>query len=418
MTEPIRRSNISLRGSDLRAVVQLATQATTALAHIVEGVHQSVWGSMGVPGGKQAGQTRGLTRFVYQAVRGITQLVGDGAQAVLAKLAPLLASAEQEAPGSPQREAVLAALNGVMGDRLRQSANPLATPMTLRYQGAVLDWQALAPMPEAGAKVLLLIHGLCMNDLQWQTQHGTQVVNLGTVLAHERGYTPLYLRYNSGLHVSENGHELAQQLEQLLTHWPVPVEEITVLAHSMGGLLIRSAVHAARQAGLRWPERLKTIVFLGTPHHGAPLERAGNWVDVILGSTPYTRPFARLAQLRSAGFTDLRYGHVLDSDWQGHERFRRKPDSRKPLPLPQGVACYAVAATTAAKRSLLADRLLGDGLVPLHSALGQHDDARRTLAFAKDAQWIVYRTSHMALLGSPAVTRQVVQWLTPPAGIA
>jgi len=395
------------RASDLRGVAQLATQATTAVAHIAEGVHQSVWGAMGAPGGKKAGQTRGLTRLVYQSVRGITQLVGNGLETLLTRLAPVLEIADEAAPGSPQREAVLAALNGVMGDRLLDSANPLATPMTLRHEGRALDWRALPAMPEASGKVLLLIHGLCMNELQWPAHgHAEALAALG--------YTPVYLRYNSGLHVSENGHELAAQLEQLLTHWPVPLQEITVLGHSMGGLLIRSAWHYASQADLRWPDVLKHIVFLGTPHHGAPLERAGNWVDVILGSTPYSAPFTRLAQLRSAGVTDLRYGHVLDVDWQGHERFRRKPDSREPLPLPAGVACYAVAATTAAKRSLLADRLLGDGLVPLHSALGQHDDARRTLVFAKSAQLIVYRTGHIALLGSAEVTRQLVQWLTPP----
>ena len=401
-----RQSSGHWRASDLRGVAQLALQATTAVAHIAEGVHQSVWGAMGVPGGKEAGQTRGITRLVYQSVRGITQLVGQGAQRLLTRLAPVLEIADEAAPGSPQREAVLAALNGVMGDRLRADGNPLATPMTLRYQGQALDWQALPAMPAASGKLLLLIHGLCMNDLQWRTPgHADALAALG--------YTPVYLRYNSGLHVSENGHELAAQLEQWLMHWPVPVQDITVLAHSMGGLLTRSAVHYARQAGMRWPERLKHIVFLGTPHHGAPLERAGNWVDVILGSTPYSAPFARLARLRSAGITDLRYGHVRDADWQGHERFRRKPDSREPLPLPAGVACYAVAATTAAKRSLLADRLLGDGLVPLRSALGQHDDPRHTLAFAKNAQYIAYRTSHMALLGSPEVTRQLLQWLTP-----
>jgi pimeloyl-ACP methyl ester carboxylesterase len=394
------------RASDLRAVAQLATQATTAVTHIAEGVHQSVWGTMGLPGGKDDGQTRGLTRMVYQSVRGITQLVGNGLETVLKRLAPVLEIADDAAPGSPQREAVLAALNGVMGDRLQASANPLATPMTLRYQAQVLDWQALPAMPGATDKLLLLIHGLCMNDLQWSAHgHAEALVALG--------YTPVYLRYNSGRHISENGRELAAQLEQLLAHWPLPLQEITVVAHSMGGLLIRCALHDARQAKSRWPDLLKNIVFLGTPHHGAPLERAGNWVDVVLGSSPYTRPFARLAQLRSAGITDLRYGHVQDADWQGHERFRRKPDNRKLLPLPEGVACYTVAATTAAKRSLLADRLLGDGLVPLHSALGQHDYARRTLTFAKSAQYIVYRTSHMALLDSPAVTRQLVQWLTP-----
>jgi hypothetical protein len=166
---------------------------------------------------------------------------------------------------------------------------------------------------------------------------------------------------------------------------------------------------------MRWPGLLKNIVFLGTPHHGAPLERAGNWIDVILGSTPYSRPFAKLGQLRSAGITDLRYGHALDVDWQGRDRFQRQPDKRQNLPLPEGVACYSVAATTAVKRSALVDRLLGDGLVPLHSALGQHNDPLRTLEFAKSSQLIVYRTNHMALLDSPAVTQQLLQWLKDPA---
>ena len=229
--------------------------------------------------------------------------------------------------------------------------------------------------------------------------------------------TPIYLRYNSGLHVSQNGRELALQLEQLLGHWPVPVEEVSVLAHSMGGLVMRSAAHYAQQDGLAWPRRLRNLVFLGTPHHGAPLERAGNIVDVLLGSTPFTAPLARLGQLRSAGITDLRFGYVLDEDWHGHDRFHRKPDSRQRVPLPQGVACYSVAATTAAKRSLLADRLIGDGLVPLHSALGHHRDAKRRLDFPKSSQWIAYQTSHMALLNHPEVAAHILRWLRPGGSV-
>jgi hypothetical protein len=179
----------------------------------------------------------------------------------------------------------------------------------------------------------------------------------------------------------------------------------------MGGLVMRSALFYAAEQGLQWPKYVKNIVFLGTPHHGAPLERAGNWVDVMLGSTPYSRPLAKLGQLRSAGVTDLRYGHVLDVDWQGHDRFRRKPDSRQPVPLPEHVACFAVAATLAGKRSHMADRLLGDGLVPLHSALGEHDEPQRCLHFAPDHQLITYRTSHLQLLSSPDVTAQLLQWL-------
>jgi len=401
-----------LRPTDLRAVARLATQATRGVATMAEGVHNAVLGTMGLAG--KAQQTRGLTGFVYRTVHGVTELVGKGLEAAFTKLEPLLESLVDAPPEPPAREAVLAALNGVMGDQLAHNHNPLATPMTLRYQGRVLNLHALPPMPAATGKVLLLIHGLCMNDLQWQApprEDGKPTSDHAAALAAELGYTPVYLRYNTGLHTSQNGRELASMLEQLLAHWPVPVEDFTVLVHSMGGLVIRSALHSAQHGGLQWPPHLKNIVFLGTPHHGSPLERAGNWMDVILATTPFSKPFAKLGQLRSAGITDLRYGHVLDADWQGHDRFKRKPDSRQPLPIPDGIACYALAATTAGKRSPLAERVIGDGLVPLPSALGQHADPRHQLAFAKANQAIVYRTNHMELLHSPEVTRQVVQWL-------
>ena len=401
------------RVSDIRGIAQLATQAIAGVTRIAEGVHQSVWNAMGVPGGKAAGLPRDINGLVYKSVHVVTLLVGKAVDTVLAGLQPLFESAEDANPGTPRREAVLAALNGVMGDRLVERNNPFATPMTLRYRGRALHWQALPPMPEATGKVLLLIHGLGMNDLHWHTRHKGQVVDHGKALDSALGYTPVYLRYNSGLHTSQNGRELSARLEQLFTHWPTPIEELTVVAHSMGGLLTRSAFHYAKLEDLRWPGHLKNIVFLGTPHHGVPLERAGNWVDIILDSTPYTAPFAKFGQLRSAGITDLRYGHVLDEDWQGHDRFHRRPDNRQLVPLPEGVACYTIAATTAAKRGALANRLIGDGLVPLHSALGQHDDARRNLVFAKTSQWIAYRMNHMELLSSPEVTRQIVQWLTP-----
>ena len=410
-----------LRASDLRGVVQLAAQATTGASRIAEGVHQSVWSTLGVAGGKGKAQTGGLTGLIYSTVRGIAQLAGLGVDKLLGALQPLIESAEAAPSGSPQREAALAALNGVMGDRLAASANPLAARMSLRCQGEALDWNALPKDLKPGGKIVILIHGLCMNDLQWYAQREGVAVDHGQALAAALDYTPLYLRYNTGLHTSQNGRELAAQLEQLVTHWPVPVKEITIVAHSMGGLVTRSAVvyarqgvkHSAPHGAMRWPQHLKHIVFLGTPHHGAPLERAGNWVDVLLGATPYSKPFVKLTTLRSAGITDLRFGYVIDEDWIGHDRFRRSPDRRVPVPLPAGVACYTVAATMAAKRSVLADRLTGDGLVPLRSALGQHDDARHTLAFAKTSQFIAYRTGHLALLYSMEVQQQLLRWLTP-----
>jgi hypothetical protein len=412
-----------LHASDLRAAALLATQATQAVTSITEGVHQSVWRTLGAPSGDSPEKTRGLTGLIYQSIHGVTRLVGQGVANALTRLEPLLQRLEGQPQESPERLAVIAALNGVMGDRLQASGNPLALTLTLHnrervalsLQGLEANLSLNQQASGAGSRLLLVMHGLCMNDLHWTSSHQGQDVNHAQTLAQTLGYTPVYLRYNTGLHVSQNGQLLANELEALVSRWPVPLTELSVLAHSMGGLVIRSALHYATQAGLHWPKHLKNIVFLGTPHHGAPLERAGNWVDVILGSTPYGRPFAKLGQLRSAGVTDLRYGHVLDADWQGHDRFHRKPDSRQPLPLPDNVACFTLAATLAGQRSKVADRLVGDGLVPLHSALGVHDDAARQLIFVPEHQRIVYRTNHIQLLSSPLVTQQLLDWLTPRA---
>ncbi len=396
---------------EIRGIAQLATEATEGVTDLTESVHASV-GSLLI-GSDVAGQkrTRGITGFVYRRVRGATRMIGRIVDAVLARVHRHTENAADARADSYGREAVLAALNGVMGDRLVASGNTLATPMALRYRGEVLELTVSTSIRDATGKVLVMIHGLCMNDLQWNAKDDGQPVNHADILAKNLGYTPVYLRYNSGLHTSVNGRELSVLLERLVTRWPVAIEELTVVAHSMGGLLIRSAFHYAKADTLRWPDQLKNIVFLGTPHHGSPLERAGNWLDAILARAPYTKPFTRLGQLRSAGVTDLRFGNVLDEDWNVPDRFERQPDNRTPVPLPDGVRCFAIAATTASKRSALADRLTGDGLVPLNSALGQHRDPDRNLRFADHAQMIAYNTNHMALLSSPNISLQLVQWL-------
>jgi pimeloyl-ACP methyl ester carboxylesterase len=238
------------------------------------------------------------------------------------------------------------------------------------------------------------------------------------MLASELGYSPVYLRYNSGLHISTNGRALATRLEQLLDNWPVPLDELSIVAHSMGGLVSRSANHYAVQQGLRWPERLKSMIFLGTPHHGAPLEKAGNGMDMLLSSTPYTRPFAALGRIRSAGITDLRYGYIVDEDWHGRDRFKWRPDRREAVPLPEGVACHAVAGALAAGNTYLANRLAGDGLVPVRSALGLHSDAQKNLSFSPSSQWVAHQVNHLGLLDSPKVTRKLLDWLGAKAAVA
>ncbi|OSZ73030.1 triacylglycerol lipase [Hydrogenophaga sp. IBVHS1] len=404
-----------LRPTDLRAAVQLATEATAGVIGITEGVHQSVRRRIGLPAGTAIDRTGGLTGQIYRGIRGVTQLVGHGLDGALASLLPLVDEPSLHPAPSPGREAVIAALNGVLGDRLQASANPLAQVMELRYQGERLPLDRAPLLHErlvgATPHLLVLLHGLCMNDTQWQRGGHDH----GAWLAKALGCTPVYLRYNSGLHTSTNGRELARQLEALAALWPVPLQTITLLGHSMGGLVARAACFEAQGAGLRWPALLRNLVFLGTPHHGAPLERAGHGIDVLLAASPFTAPFTRLGQLRSAGITDLRHGHVRESDWHGRDRFGSAADHRDPLPLPEGVACFTAAGTLAPQRGLLAERLTGDGLVPLHSALGQHDDPQRRLVFARDSQRTFYRTGHLELLSSVAVAQQLVQWLAPAA---
>jgi hypothetical protein len=352
------------------------------------------------------GRTRGISGLVYRTIRGVARGVGAGIDAALGLLGP---SPPADDP-SPRREALVAALNGVLGDHLAGTANPLATQMTLRHAGRplALDTAALAAaLPDAGPRVLVLLHGVCMNDLQW-TRAGH---DHGQALARDLGYAPLYLRYNSGAHISANGRALSQLLEQLTEQWPQPVQRLVLLGHSMGGLVARSALHHAALAGHRWPQRLGDLVFLGTPHHGAPLERAGHRVDIALSGMPYAAPFARLGKVRSAGITDLRHGCLVDEDWRGRDRFARDAPRRQPVPLPDAVRCFTVAASLRPQGSAPAGRLLGDGLVPLDSALGRHADPRQALTFPEDRQCIVYGIHHFELLGSTQVYEQLRRWL-------
>lgn len=389
------------RRSDLRGAARLATDATAGITDLVEAMHARI--AQASP--HDHTRTRGITGLVYRSVRGVTRLVGAGLDTALS-----LPSAGGDAPGSPGREAVLAALNGVLGDHLARTGNPLATAMSLRHEGQALDHgdASLAQrLPSAGSRLLILMHGLCMNDLQWQRGGHDH----GAALARDAGYTCVYLRYNSGLHVADNGHALAVQLESLLTHWPVPLERLVLLGHSMGGLVARSALHQGTQAGHRWPSQVNDLVCLGTPHHGAPLERAGHWIDILLGAAPYAAPLARLGQVRSAGITDLRHGNLLPQDGAGLGRFASAADQRTPVPLPAGVRCHAVAATLAPKAGRLKDRVLGDGLVPLDSALGRHADPARSLAFEPQRQWVGRGMGHLELLNRPEVYEVLRQWL-------
>jgi pimeloyl-ACP methyl ester carboxylesterase len=400
-----------LQAADLRGAARLTTDAVAGLTSLVEAMHARIARLPRRPGaGAEAPddeRTRGLTGLVYETVRGVTHVVGGSAEALLAWLAPALIVSDPLQPPHAEREAVVAALNGVLGDHLAVSDNPLAITMAFRQAGRPLSLERFAlrsRLPGATPKLLVLLHGLCMNDLQWQRQGHDH----GEALARELGYTPVYLHYNSGLSVSTNGRILAQQMERLYDAWPVPIERLVMLGHSMGGLVARSAIqHGAliQRGALRWPGRVDDLVCLGTPHQGAPLERAGHGVDLLLSAAPYAAPLARLGKMRSAGINDLRMGNILSGP--------ASADGTHQCPqvgLPEKTRCHAIAGSLGAAGNLKG-KLLGDGLVPVASALGQHREPDRRLDFIASRQAVVHDTGHLDLLSSAEVHDLLRRWL-------
>ncbi|HEY3447805.1 MAG TPA: alpha/beta hydrolase [Myxococcales bacterium] len=385
----------------LRGATRLAVEATRGVTDLVQTMHVTIGGGPALLGKPLQTAAKLLTAPTYGTIKGVTRAVGAGLDLALSTLEPLIDRAGAE------QGALLAALNGVMGDYLAQTGNPLAIEMRLcggDRQALDLAPQALATRFLEGSRLLVLLHGSSMDEGAWSRTG----LDYGSALAEERGLVPLYLRYNSGLHVSQNGRALAALLERLVAAWPRPVEELVLLGHSMGGLVARSACLVGEAEGHAWRRSLRTLVTMGTPHHGAPLERAGHLVDLLLGVSRYSAPFAVLGKLRSAGVTDLRYGYVIDEHWEGRDRFGRGGDPRGALSLPAGVDCYAIAGTRA---KVAAGSLPGDGMVPVASALGRHKDPALTLEFSESRRWIALGTGHIDLLGSEAVCAQLRAWL-------
>jgi pimeloyl-ACP methyl ester carboxylesterase len=395
-----------IHASDLRGYGRLAIDATLGLTRVVETMHHNLLRVPGVFGTATHEPARGLTGMVYRSIRGVTRLVGGGVDTLLAQLIPAFV----HPTSSAERETVMAALNGVLGDHLAASGNPLAIPMHLRRDGAPLELTKpalAAAIPNPTGKILLLAHGLCMNDLQWRRKGHDH----GAALAANAGFTTVYLHYNSGLHVSVNGRAFADRIEQLLQAWPVPVEDVIIIGHSMGGLVTRSACHYGKLAEHAWLRQLRKIVFLGTPHRGAPLERSGNWLDSLLDSSPYTAAFSRLGKIRSAGITDLRHGSLLDADWLDRDRFASTHEQRHPVAWPKGVKCYAIAASVATRSGNAGQQQPGDGLVPVDSALARDANSEGKPDIPKSQQWIGYGMHHMDLLDRPDVYAQIRLWL-------
>ena len=405
--------------SDARGIATLALDGAHLITDVVEHTHAAILGPL-VPGlsapldpvrPATTGRTRGISGAVYRAIHAGYNVADASLDAAFRALG---SPGEAEDATTAERERALAILNGVWGDHLAEGGNRLAIEMRFRDGGAPLRLEPSAiraAFPEPMGRVLVFVHGLCMYERAWQDGDRDRTA----ALAADLGYSPLYLHYNSGLHISTNGKRFAALLEELVAAWPEPVEEIAVVGHSMGALVARSAAHYGALRNHAWRGRLRHLVFLAAPHHGSGLERVGHWADDLMGRTPFSAPFRRLGVTRSAGITDLRYGNVVDEDWQEHDRFGHHDDRRVPLPLPDDVPCYLAAATLGARAGDLKDWLFGDGLVPLASALGIHCNPDFCCGVPPERQWVGYRLGHVGLLRSPEVYEKLREWLGPEA---
>jgi len=315
------------------------------------------------------------------------------------------------------------AINGVLGDYLRQRGNHLSLEMGLRSGGqpVALESEALAAtLPKAGPRVCLFVHGLATTEWSWgfysDEHYGEPGVSYATQLARDLDLTSLFVRYNSGRHISDNGQELSALLERLVDEYPGGIEELTLIGHSAGGLVVRSAAHYAREAGAEWLTRLHNIVCIGSPHLGAPLEQATNVLTSVLGffDVPGTQVPAEILNARSDGMKDLRFGYTVDEEWVDRDPDALLDDNRKEMPFVDGVSYYFVAGHMSEDRAHPGSWLLGDLLVRVPSAGGISKTGRMPFRFGKTFP----NMRHLHLLNHPdvyALVRQVCDGGIDPA---
>ncbi len=368
------------RYSGLRQLVHDAVGVTT---HMVEDANESVVAKvMGVlemiePLAEPARVVNTIRRLsaigVYGSIHGVNQIVSRltdfGLSSIPSepdpgpKIVPMRSDCTGEAAWL--EDASVGALNGAVGDYLYARRNSLDLGMRLR-----LGDRYVAPEEIDAPRVALFVHGISTTEWSWclnaAAYHGDASTNFGTLLEQDLGYTPVFLRYNTGRHISHNGQRLAELLDA------ITCDELVLVGHSIGGLVVRSACHYGLERQRRWIDPLTHVVCLGSPHQGAPLEKVGNVVSSILGlfDVPGTQIPARVINARSAGIKDLRFGYLLDTDWEGHDPDALLENRRQDLPLLDGVTHAFVSATLTQHPSHPLGHLLGDLMVRTQSASG------------------------------------------------
>ncbi len=391
---------------------RLIFDTVEGITNSVEHMHETIarralpWASQPTELRKTHGH---IAAAVYATIRGTNSVLRTGLDSAFTML-PITSNNDAEQSDAEIR--AVAAINGAFGDHLEDTGNALAQAMILMTSSQELDMNKAAltqAIPQASAHVVILLHGLSMSELGWRREDNT---GIGSRLADEQDCTPLYLRYNSGRHISTNGKELTKLLQQLVDAWPVPVESLSLIGHSMGGLLIRSACCYADKEQSEWLGKLTRVMCLGTPHHGSSVAKAGHALNLAMEAIPYVKPLA-FGRKRSAGIKDLRHGDLLDEDWQTDQSGSAQPDKRTPVPLLPGIDYYFIAATLGRDAQDPLGHALGDMLVRMGSAMGTHDEDLHTLKVKPENCRLFHEKNHIDLLSDEHVQQQIVDWFEP-----
>lgn len=305
---------------------------------------------------------------------------------------------------------LVSALNGVLGDYLLTIQNPLALSSVL------YDRYGMVQQGDLDGRIVIFVHGLCMNHRDWSNRGNGGIGE--KLLAQRDNNTMLYLNYNTGRRISANGRSLSNVLEDLIRRNP-RITSIDLIGHSMGGLVCRSALFYGKQNMQQWFHMVENLVCIGSPHHGAMLERFGFILQEKLRHFPLVKMIGHLLNIRSNGILDLRYGSVRDDDWEHNTaRIGLIDDNRKPAPLPSHINSYLIAGTLENKKSKKNKKrktldVIGDYLVSVPSALGEHPNPRYQLKLPESHKAIFYGLNHLEIQYHPSVAEQIAKWFYP-----
>ncbi|MDQ2894513.1 MAG: alpha/beta hydrolase [Actinomycetota bacterium] len=400
-----------MRPDEARGLARLAGDAAGGVATQIQEMHTGIAGRVfGVLGPVARGIRTSHDTIAAGAYTGARALTGALVRGGIHAYGLTRSDTDTALTDLPRTRIAVGALNGAFGDLLERTRSPLATETTVLHRGRQLvpdPGFLAAALPGARPRLVIFLHGLCETEDAWRLG-AERRRPYPDGLEVEQGMTALTVRYNSGRHISDNGRDLAARLEALVAAWPVTVSEIAFVGHSMGGLVARSACHYGADG--TWVPRVRKVVMLGVPHHGAPLERAANAATAALSVLPETRALARPLRARSVGVKDLGYGYVVDEDWEGHDPDALWTDTGTEIPFLDSAEHFFVSATlTRDPRAPLA-RVFGDLLV-LRSSAWAHRRTDQRMRFPLDRYRHIGGASHFTLLNHPAIDALLVDWL-------